>query len=735
MPRPEACAQRAGGLRIVSYATTPVAGVPAILARCIASVTGHSARCVWATEAYGNGVAFSGDVQWRRQPREAAQLLEAADLVIVHNGKVDAAHRRLLESKPVVTMAHNYGWNVDWHFVKRGLPGVVVGQYQATLPEFAGWTLVPNPIPLWETEHLPGDKGDQICIAFTPSGRHDCYPEGHRLYWHSKGCDTTMRVLERLGRQRQVRVETTAQGQVSHAKALAMKRGAHIVIDECVTGSYHRNSLEGLAVGSVVVNGFGLIPGVREAFVRCAGDCPDWLFTPATLATLEARLDELVSQGPQELLAQGRRRRSWMEAHWDFRTQWDQHWRPVIEQAINDGHRHRGHGNMQAPPARQPDMRGAADATVAEGGMSVVVPFSGSQRLGLLAATLAGLRQSAAVDQIIVAEVGSHPLALDVVQRWDADYVFITSLGSFDKARAVNTGSTLARQSEILWCDGDLLFGDDFLSRAQRELRARGLDFLFPFSRIEYLDDAQSRGVCAGTRSPVDCRAVRVLRPMHGGAIGGVGLVRAQFLRRYGGMIEGFLGWGGEDNAWVHKASLLGRVGVTEQADQVAWHLYHPDSGATGGQPWRSNPEYAQNVELLSRVQCIRTADELLREFPQPAYEVPPWPARTRLGFVAVTRTRDAPGRALAASWADRLSQAYGITVQVLQTDPGGLAAALEALCAEAIVGFVEDAATCAALAARLLRPSGRGRPGREGPGRRRPAYFRGWPLDCRAHA
>ena len=49
-----------------------------------------------------------------------------------------------------------------------------------------------------------------------------------------------------------IRVETIREQQVTHAEAMAMKRRAHILVDECVTGSYHRNSLEGLAAGCVV---------------------------------------------------------------------------------------------------------------------------------------------------------------------------------------------------------------------------------------------------------------------------------------------------------------------------------------------------------------------------------------------------------------------------------------------------------------------------------------------------
>jgi hypothetical protein len=143
-------------LRVVSYSVTPVAGVPAILARCIEARTQAHARCVWATNDYGNGVVFDGDREWARSPREAEAEIEQADVVIAHNGKIDERHRRLIAGKPVVTMADNYAWNVDTRLVEQGMPGVVVGQYQATLPEFDGWRIVPNPVPLWEPAFSPG---------------------------------------------------------------------------------------------------------------------------------------------------------------------------------------------------------------------------------------------------------------------------------------------------------------------------------------------------------------------------------------------------------------------------------------------------------------------------------------------------------------------------------------------------------------------------------------------------
>jgi SAM-dependent methyltransferase/GT2 family glycosyltransferase len=333
-------------LKIVSYATTPVAGVPSILARCIAARTEYSARCVWATNNYGNGVSFAGDLEWGEKPEEAESLLAEADFVIVHNGKIDLAHEKLLENKPILTMAHNYLWNVDERFVRKGFPGVVVGQYQATLPEFRNWAIVPNPIPLWEAEYRTENKPERTAICFTPFGRHDIYAKEHRLYWHSKGCAATVNILENLARRFDLKLEITGERQISHAESLAMKRRSHIVIDECVTGSYHRNSLEGLAAGCVVVNGIGKLPQVVEKLFYCAGQSAENPFVSANLDELEDVLAQNVEKGAQRLAGEGLRNRKWMEKNWDFAVQWRKFWQPVLEKTL-----HRAANRTYSKPA------------------------------------------------------------------------------------------------------------------------------------------------------------------------------------------------------------------------------------------------------------------------------------------------------------------------------------------------------------------------------------------------
>jgi hypothetical protein len=323
-------AEEGAPLRIVSYSILPVVGMPALLARCINARTSHSCRCLWGYDGYGNGTSFEGDINWRKSPEKAEAVLKEADVVLVHNGRVDRLHQSLLTSKAIVMVAHNELKFTDQSFVKQGFPGVVVGQYQTVLPEFKGWAVIPNPLPLWEKRFQPGEKTQVLTICYTPSTKHGSFPSDHYLYWHAKGYSATMEILGKVAAKFPLRLEVIRDHHIPHSEALEMKRRAHIVIDECVTGGYHRNSLEGLAAGCVVINGVGLLPGVREVLSYCAFGASTTPFVFASLETLEVVLTSLIEEGTDKLIAKGKRNRQWMEQHWDFGKQWERFWAPVI---------------------------------------------------------------------------------------------------------------------------------------------------------------------------------------------------------------------------------------------------------------------------------------------------------------------------------------------------------------------------------------------------------------------
>ncbi|HCB1501400.1 TPA: glycosyltransferase [Klebsiella michiganensis] len=614
-------AKSAKSLNIVSYATTPVVGVPKLLSECIEHCTPHRCRTVWATHQYGNGVQFEREVEWERQPDIANALLEAADLLIVHNGFTAPQHKALLANKPVITLAHNYISNVDQQFVARGMPGLVVAQYQAALPEFAQWRAVPNPVPLWNPLFTNTEKEATVTIAYTPSVKHDEYPVDHRLYWHGKGYRRTMAILARLAQRYPLRLLTLDAGQVDFTQSMMMKQRAHIVIDECVTGSYHRNSLEGLAAGAVVVNGLGLKPDIAAVLQQCVPDAGS-PFVCASLDTLESVLSELIELGPQRLRERGAQSHAWLQQHWDFAGQWPLFWLPAIQTLF-------GNTRPILPPLTRPQSNtpiaprlAAPDAL--DDGVSVIVPFAGQTRLAALQCTLEGLKKQLDVRRVLVVELDKYPHAQDIATTLADDYLFACTSSPFSKARALNIALPFVRTRYLLWLDSDLLLPPDFIRQAWQECETRRLDSLIPWSTVYFLGEEESLQVQTGLRRPETCSPV-FQQPR--GAQGAAVLARTDFVLRHGGMDEAFLGWGGEDNAWFHKASVLGTIALTHDAQRPLYHLYHPLSSGYCRQQEHiaANPHYSHNVQRLQSLRNIRHGVTFSQHYPPPAKHTAPW--------------------------------------------------------------------------------------------------------------
>lgn len=293
--------------------------------------------------------------------------------------------------------------------------------------------------------------------------------------------------------------------------------------------------------------------------------------------------------------------------------------------------------------------------TVSSTGVSVIVPTAGNRRLHLLDATIAGMRRCDNIDQIVIAETGARPYATEIARRRGTDHVFALDTGPFNRGRALNLGSQLGRNDILLWCDGDVLFEQAFLARAITEMKARKLDFLLPFSIIHGLGEADTGNVVAGRSEAADCRPAVIYGPPHPGTIG---LVRRSFVRRHGGMIEAFRGWGYDDNAWAHKVKLLGRIGWTERDDQRIWHLFHP-------QATRDTSNVDANVALFRDIEAITDGAMLQARFPPERPEAPPWRRSARILFVVPAAGRGSAAAKLASAWAGRLENRYGVTPSI----------------------------------------------------------------------
>lgn len=323
-------------------------------------------------------------------------------------------------------------------------------------------------------------------------------------------------------------------------------------------------------------------------------------------------------------------------------------------------------------------------------GVTIVIPFGGYQRLPLLEKVLTHIVAFGNIDQIIVSEWGAKPEAHIIASQLDVDYIFSEGSGPFNKSRAINSGCDIARNEMIVWLDGDILFKKDFLNKGIIE--ASQYDFFYPFSKIDYIDEFHTFKVLNENFDPFKAPSVRSLGPLAGGAPGGIGIVRRAFLRRWGGMIEGFRGWGKEDCAWAHKATILGRVGWSANPTQRAVHLFHLDGGSQSNLAAivarNDNPHFKCNAELSDQVHAIADPGEMHRLFPPPAYALTPW--QSPLAFrILLSPSVGKSARHAAASFVRGMACTFGI--QVEQWEPRSNGDSLGAKAADVTVAFIGD--------------------------------------------
>jgi hypothetical protein len=144
----------------------------------------------------------------------------------------------------------------------------------------------------------------------------------------------------------------------------------------------------------------------------------------------------------------------------------------------------------------------------------------------------------------------------------------------FNRAASRNLGVTHEAPDEIVViCDADTLPEAQSLKNAIT--RAYDGRLHYPFAVVNYLTEIGTATVLAG--QPPDPTQIEFSIPS---AQGGVMVMKASAWRAAGGMPEGFIGWGFEDNAWY--ATVAKTIGPPIHHAGVAWHLWHPHDRYAG---------------------------------------------------------------------------------------------------------------------------------------------------------
>lgn len=151
--------------------------------------------------------------------------------------------------------------------------------------------------------------------------------------------------------------------------------------------------------------------------------------------------------------------------------------------------------------------------------------------------------------------------------------------GPFNRSRAVNRAAELAGDFDVaVIADSDSFVAVDQL-RAGLEVVVRTGQMVLAYDQFAYLSRAMSDAIMAGFDGDW-WSGVEWCLP---GSCSSMVLVTRALWDECEGFDEGFVGWGGEDIAFSHKAQTFG--GGLQRIPGPVWHLHHP-TAVHGDHTW-----------------------------------------------------------------------------------------------------------------------------------------------------
>ena len=181
----------------------------------------------------------------------------------------------------------------------------VVSQWQATDPIYKGHHFVRNVIDfesnLYETKTI-----NKIKIGYSPSILDN------RGVRYNKGYSETKKILENIVKKYGVEIDIIKG--VPLEECIRRKSNCNIIIDECMTGSFHRSGLEGLALGKLTI--CGVSKEVESILLKVSNSLIN-PFLNVLIDDLENKLEEIIrTKTVDEINEIGINNRGWMQTYW-----------------------------------------------------------------------------------------------------------------------------------------------------------------------------------------------------------------------------------------------------------------------------------------------------------------------------------------------------------------------------------------------------------------------------------
>lgn len=326
-------------MKILQMSSTPMAGVPYLLRDIINKYSNHECKAATGPSKYPDGRKWDAPDANLADIRKTRALLSWADVVLLHNGGMHRVkmYDGMLRAKRLLCYYHSEpsppcpAKRVSRRWESKGIHSYVIAQGHSIL--YPKLPTLPNLVDIHHPLMKPieGLSRPYIKIGYAPSNiqqtesQHRQFVRSYR--YSSKGWFYTKPVLDKLASVPGVIVEIYRG--VEFWECMKRRRDCHIVIDEVVTGSYHRSTLEAMSHGQVVVS--GIEPRVEQLLLKAAGTNVHPI-VKANYITLEDVMESLVSD-KQRVHDVGVRSRQWMENNWEPQKMLERWYIPAFQAA------------------------------------------------------------------------------------------------------------------------------------------------------------------------------------------------------------------------------------------------------------------------------------------------------------------------------------------------------------------------------------------------------------------
>jgi hypothetical protein len=215
--------------------------------------------------------------------------------------------------------------------------------------------------------------------------------------------------------------------------------------------------------------------------------------------------------------------------------------------------------------------------------MNIIIPFYNKNiyRFRNLKFSVNYYRHHFPSSNIIVSEQNSNT---DLSELPINSHILIDDSEYFLKSKVINEAvNTIENDDIIIMIDNDCIINPSFLDDIPEEF-----DVITPFDQITFLNEGQTRKFIASygneyIEGKCDLPIYRYT--------GGLTIFTKESFNKLGGFDEEFLGWGGEDCAFIEKCNILD-LKYYRTPGRVT-HIFHPDESKN------KNSQYNDNRKLL----------------------------------------------------------------------------------------------------------------------------------------